>query len=440
MSAVTAVEPATHGSASATRLIVAASLGNALEFYEILVYGYFAVTVSKVFFPATNQAVSILVTLGTVGISYLSRPVGAIFLGGYGDRRGRKRALTLSIVLMTVGTGLMTIMPSYAWLATLVPGHPSLGLLSPILVIAARLVQGFSVGGEFASSTTFLVEHRPDRAGFFASWQWTSQGLAALVATGFGALLSGTMSAENLQAWGWRIPFAFGLLIGPIGYYIRNNMEETPEFRTVTPARAPMRELLETQWDRLLLVIGTVIISTSSQYMLVYMPTYAIHELHLPQYLSYLAAASAAGLQVLAVPFVGICVDKMGQSRIMIAAATLFFLTAYPAFGLLASQGSLSALIAVVCWMALLKSCYSGALPSFMAKVFPAATRVSGLSLSYNVAVTVFGGFAPFYSQSLVDLTGSNLAPSYYIMATALLSLVSLLILGRRTDPPPIAK
>jgi MHS family proline/betaine transporter-like MFS transporter len=440
VSAVTAVEPATHGSGSATRLIVAASLGNALEFYEILIYGYFAVTVSKVFFPATNQAVSILVTLGTVGISYLSRPVGAIFLGDYGDRRGRKRALTLSIVLTTIGTGLMTIMPSYTWLATLIPGYPSLGLLSPILVIAARLVQGFSVGGEFASSTTFLVEHRPDRAGFFASWQWTSQGLAALLATGFGILLSGTMSAEDLQAWGWRIPFAFGLLIGPIGYYIRNNMEETPEFRAATPARAPMRELLETQWDRLLLVIGTVIISTSSQYMLLYMPTYAIRELHLPQYLSYLAAACAAGLQVLAVPLVGIWVDRMGQSRIMIAAAALFFLTAYPAFALLVSQGSLSVLIAVVCWMALLKSCYSGALPSFMAKIFPAATRVSGLSLSYNVAVTVFGGFAPFYSQSLVDLTGSNLAPSYYIMATALLSLVSLLILRGRTDLPPIAK
>jgi MHS family proline/betaine transporter-like MFS transporter len=201
-----------------------------------------------------------------------------------------------------------------------------------------------------------------------------------------------------------------------------------------------MRELLETQWDRLLLVIGTVIISTSSQYMLLYMPTYAIRELHLPQYLSYLAAACAAGLQVLAVPLVGIWVDRMGQSRIMIAAAALFFLTAYPAFALLVSQGSLSVLIAVVCWMALLKSCYSGALPSFMAKIFPAATRVSGLSLSYNVAVTVFGGFAPFYSQSLVDLTGSNLAPSYYIMATALLSLVSLLILRGRTDLPPIAK
>jgi MFS transporter, MHS family, proline/betaine transporter len=440
VSAVTAVEPATHGSGSATRLIVAASLGNALEFYEILVYGYLAVTVSKVFFPATDPAVSILVTLGTVGISYLARPIGAILLGDYGDRRGRKRALMLSILLMTIGTGLMTIMPSYTWLATLVPGYSSLGLLSPMLVIAARLVQGFSVGGEFASSTTFLVEHRPDRAGFFASWQWTSQGLAALIATGFGALLSATMSAEDLQAWGWRIPFAFGLLIGPVGYYIRSNMEETPEFRTVTPVRAPMRELLATQWDRLLLVIGTVIISTSSQYMLLYMPTYAIHELHLPQYLSYLAAASAAALQVLAVPLVGIWVDKMGHSRIMVTASALFFLTAYPAFALLVREGSLSILILIVCWIALLKSCYSGALPSFMAKIFPAVTRVSGLSLGYNVAVTIFGGFAPFYAQSLVDLTGSNLAPSYYIMATALLSLVSLFILGRRIDPPAIAK
>ena len=440
MSAITAVEPATRGPESATRLILAASLGNALEFYEILVYGYFAVTVSKVFFPSANQAVSVLVTLGTVGISYLSRPIGAIFLGDYGDRRGRKQALTLSIVLMTLGTALMTIMPSYGWLATLVPGYPSLGLLSPCLVIAARLLQGFSVGGEFASSTTFLVEHRPDRAGFFASWQWTSQGLAALIATGFGALLTVTMSADDLQTWGWRIPFAFGLLIGPVGYYIRSNMAETPEFSAATALREPMRELLVTQWDRLLLVIGTVIISTSSQYMLLYMPTYAIRELHLPQYLSYAAAACAAALQVLAVPLVGISVDKVGQSRIMIAAAALFFLTAYPAFALLARYGSLSVLILVVCWMALLKSCYSGALPSFMAKIFPAATRVSGLSLSYNVGVTVFGGFAPFFAQSLVDLTGSNLAPSYYIMATALLSFVSLLILRGRIDARPMAK
>ena len=197
--------PPSRSAGAATRLIVSASLGNALEFYEILVYGYFAVVISKVFFPANDEAVSILVTLGTFGASFLARPVGAIFLGAYGDRKGRKNALTLSILLMTIGTGLMTLMPSY----------DTIGLSAPVLVICARLVQGFSVGGEFASSTAFLVEHRPDRAGFFGSWQWSSQGLAALIATSFGVFLTSTMSAADLQTWGWRIPFGFGLLIGP---------------------------------------------------------------------------------------------------------------------------------------------------------------------------------------------------------------------------------
>src|SRR6516162_9846039 len=184
MTANTTAAPALHGAGAAMRLIIASSLGNALEFYEILVYGYFAVVISKVFFAANDESVSILVTLGTFGASFLARPVGAIFLGAYGDRKGRKNALTLSILLMTIGTGLMTLMPSY----------DTIGLTAPLLVICARLVQGFSVGGEFASSTAFLVEHRPDRAGFFASWQWSSQGFAALVATGLRVLLTTSMS------------------------------------------------------------------------------------------------------------------------------------------------------------------------------------------------------------------------------------------------------
>ncbi len=194
----------------------------------------------------------------------------------------------------------MTIMPSYG----------SVGLLAPVLVIAARLLQGFSVGGEFASSTAFLVEHRPDRAGFFASWQWSSQGLAAVIATGFGVLLTGTMSAADLQSWGWRIPFGFGLLIGPVGYYIRSHLPETPEFLEAGAARAPLRDLFVDQWDRLLLTIGAVVASTSSQYMLVYMPIYAIRELHLPQSVGFIAALAAAALQTVVVPFVGIWVDQ----------------------------------------------------------------------------------------------------------------------------------
>ncbi|HEY2526754.1 MAG TPA: MFS transporter [Xanthobacteraceae bacterium] len=422
MKVPTAAASVQQSAAAATKLIIAASVGNALEFYDILVYGYFAVIIAKVFFPAANEAVSLLVTLGTFGASFLARPVGAIFLGDYGDRKGRKRTLTLSILLMTIGTGLMTIMPSYG----------SIGLLAPILVIAARLLQGFSVGGEFASSTAFLVEHRPDRAGFFASWQWSSQGFAALIATGFGVLLTTTMSTATLQSFGWRIPFAFGLLIGPVGYYIRSQLEETPEFLDTAPARAPMRDLLVDQWDRLLLAIGAVVASTSSQYLLVFMPTYAIRELQLKQSIGFTAAMVAAALQTVVVPFVGLFVDKVGQSRVMIAAAILFFLTSYPAFVLLHAHASLAVLMLMVCWISLLKSFFSGALPSLMAKIFPVATRVSGMSLSYNIAVPIFGGFAPFFAQSLIDLTGSKLAPSYYMMATSLLSLAALIALRRR--------
>jgi MHS family proline/betaine transporter-like MFS transporter len=422
MNAITATPSEGHGAREATRLIIAASLGNALEFYEILVYGYFAVIISKVFFPAADEALSLLVTFGTFGASFLARPVGAIFLGAYGDRKGRKAALTLSILLMTVGTALMTVMPSYS----------TLGIFSPILVIAARLLQGFSVGGEFASSTAFLVEHRPDRAGFFASWQWASQGLAALIATGFGVLLTSTMSAADLQSWGWRIPFAFGLLIGPVGYYVRSRMGETPEFLDRGAARAPLRELLVGQWDRLLLTTGAVVASTSSQYMIVFMPSYAIRELHLPQSVGFTAAVLAAALQTVVVPFVGLLVDKVGQIPIMIGAATLFAVTAYPAFVLLGANASLLVLVLMVCWLGLLKSFFSGALPSLMAKVFPTSTRVTGMSLSYNIAVTIFGGFAPFFAQSLIDITGSKLAPSYYVIATALISLTALIGLRRR--------
>jgi MHS family proline/betaine transporter-like MFS transporter len=240
------------------------------------------------------------------------------------------------------------------------------------------------------------------------------------------------MSAADLQSWGWRIPFAFGLLIGPVGYYVRSRMSETPEFLGVGAARAPLRELLVGQWDRLLLTTGAVVASTSSQYMIVFMPSYAIKELHLPQSVGFTAALLAAALQSLVVPFVGLLVDKVGQIPIMIGAAILFAVTAYPAFVLLGANASLLVLVLMVCWLGLLKSFFSGALPSLMAKVFPTSTRVTGMSLSYNIAVAVFGGFAPFFAQSLIDITGSKLAPSYYVIATALLSLAALIALRRR--------
>jgi MFS transporter, MHS family, proline/betaine transporter len=422
MTSAAAAEDRVRSSAQDWHLIAAASIGNALEWFDLLVYGYFAVVISHVFFPTQDKLVSLLLTLGTFGASYLVRPLGAIVLGAYADRAGRKASLLVSILLMMIGTFLMVVMPSYA----------SIGIVAPILVLLARLMQGFSVGGEFGSSTAFLVEHGPDRKGFFASWQWSGQGLAAVLASAFGVVLTGTLSPEQLQIWGWRVPFAFGLLIGPIGFYIRRYVDETPEFLAAERTHRPLRELLSGQWDRLLLAMGVVIISTSSNYLILYMPTYAIQQLKLPAITGFIATLIGGIILTIGAPFAGHWSDKVGRITIMLATSALFLITAYPAFGFLAAHPSLAVLVLVVGWLSLVKAAYSGVLPALMAELFPTRTRGTGMSLSYNVSVPVFGGFAPFFAQSLIALTGNDLAPSFYLIGTAILSLIVLIIVRKR--------
>src|SRR3974390_3438483 len=210
-----------QGRPSTFKILPGAWIGNALEWYDILVYGYFAVTISKLFFPTANPTTALLLTFGTFGVSYLVRPLGALVLGAYSDRPGRRTAMLMSIVIMTIGTGLMAIMPTYS----------TVGIIAPIAVLVARLLQGFAVAGEFGSATAFLVEHSRERKGFFASFQWFGQGLAGGPAWPFGGVLFGFLSDQQLNSWGWRVPFFFGLLIGPIGLYIRKHVGETPEFR-----------------------------------------------------------------------------------------------------------------------------------------------------------------------------------------------------------------
>src|SRR5271154_2855184 len=247
---------------SFTRLIVAVSVGNALEWYDISSYGYFAVYVSRAFFPNSDPAISLLLTLGTFGLAFLIRPIGGVLLGAYADRHGRKASLMLSIVLMTVGTLTIALMPTYE----------TIGILAPIAVLAARLVQGFSAGGEFGSSTAFLVEHRPEQRGFIASWQFASQGLSNLLASAFGVGLTAWMAPADLTSWGWRIPFLFGVLVGPVGIYLRHHLEDA----TAPPAAqgSPVREVFLYQKSRVLLGIGALAISTAVNYLIIYMPTY----------------------------------------------------------------------------------------------------------------------------------------------------------------------
>jgi MHS family proline/betaine transporter-like MFS transporter len=418
----TAVAAAVPHRTSTFKVLAAASIGNALEWYDILVYGYFAVTISKLFFPTADPTTALLLTFGTFGVSYLVRPLGAIVLGAYADRNGRRAAMLLSIVIMTIGTGLMAIMPTYK----------TIGILAPIAVLIARLLQGFAVAGEFGSATAFLVEHSKERKGFFASFQWFGQGLAAVLASFFGVVLFSWLSADQLESWGWRVPFFFGMLIGPIGLYIRKHVGETPEFRDLGPAKAPVRQMFARHWDRLLMCIGIVILSTSSNYIILYMPTFAIKQLNLPQSLGFTATLLGGILLTFGAPFFGHLSDRIGRVRMMVIVSLLFAISAYPAFVQLVANPSLAGIVGIVCWLSLLKAAYSGTLPALMAELFPTATRSTGIAVAYNTSVPIFGGFAPFIAAWLVAATGSPVAPSFYLIATSLLSLLVLVIINIR--------
>jgi MHS family proline/betaine transporter-like MFS transporter len=404
------------------RVIVAASVGNALEWFDFLIYGYFAVTISKVFFPAGNETVSLLVTLGTFGLAYLVRPIGAIVLCTYADRVGRKAALMMSILLMMIGTTVMAVIPSYA----------AIGVAAPIAVLLARLLQGFSVGGEFGTATAFLVEHSAQRKGFMASWQWASQGLTGLVASAFGVALTGLLPPDELLSWGWRVPFFFGLLIGPVGLYIRSRMAETPEFSAAEPAQAPIRTLVAEHPGAVLIAIGASIISNSSNYLILYIPTYAVSQLHLPATTGFIATLVGAIILGTVSLAAGHWSDKIGRTRIMLVMTVLFFATSYPIFAAMVAYPSLATAILAAGWLSLIKAGYSGVLPSLLSELFPTAARAVGMSFSYSVSVTIFGGFAPFIATWLIAQTGDKLSPSYYLMVTALLSMAAIVAAGRR--------
>ncbi|MFM0283133.1 MFS transporter [Paraburkholderia sediminicola] len=400
----------------AWRVIVAASIGNALEWFDLVIYGFFAVTISKLFFPAGNETMSLMLTLGTFGVSFFMRPLGAIVLGVYADKVGRKAALTASILMMMTGTLLVAVMPTYS----------SIGLLAPAGIVVARLIQGFSAGGEFGSATAFLAEHGAHRRGFFSSWQAASQGLTTLLAALAGTSLTVVLTSEQLLNWGWRIPFFFGLLIGPVAYYIRKRIDETPEFLAAETTQTPLADTFSSQKQRLVLAIGAVVVGTVATYLVLYMPTYAVKQLGIPASAAFAATIATGVTQMVGAPLFGHFSDRHGRTGIMMGAASIFLVLAYPVFRLLEVHPTFEVLVGVQIFFGAVISAYFGALPALLSELFPTQTRTTGMSLGYNVAVTIFGGFAPFIVTSLISITGNQLAPSFYLIAAAVISLVAL--------------
>lgn len=410
---------------SMRRLIVAATIGNIFEWFDFVVYGFFAVTIAEVFFPTGNPTVSLLITFGAFGLAYFVRPLGAIIVGGYTDRAGRKAGLLLSMALMMIGTTFMAVTPGYA----------TIGLAAPIIITLARVLQGFSVGGEFGSAVSFLSEHGGGRKGFSASWQFATGGLITVIASLFGVGLTSLLSHDQLVAWGWRIPYVFGMLIGPAGLYVRSKIVETPEFiEAEKPETTPIKDLLRRHPLPVLLALGISIISNASFYILAYIPTYGVKTLHLPASTGFTATLVGGLILAIGCPLAGYLSDKLPQRPLlMVITCWLFVLTPYPAFYLMAAWPSLATCIIAVGWLQLCKAGYSGVLPSLMSEQFPVETRAIGVALGYSVSVSVFGGLAPLVATWLIAATGDSLAPSYYLIFTALLSLFALMAIQWRS-------
>jgi MFS transporter, MHS family, proline/betaine transporter len=407
--------------------VAAAVIGNALEWYDFIIFGVLIVVISRLFFPAESQYASLLLTTATFGVGFFMRPVGGILLGIYADQKGRKAALLLIIVLMTAAIAMIGFAPTYA----------AIGVAAPLIIVLARLLQGFATGGEAASATSFLIESAPaHRRGFYGSWQMVGQGLAVLVGVLLGALLTRSLAPETLDSWGWRVPFLLGLVIGPVGLYIRRHLQETEAFleaRGVATVRQSFGTTIATHLKQVLVCMGIITSGTISFYViLLYMPTFARTQLHLPLDQAFVAQSISLVCMIVLTPLSGLLSDRIGRKPIIIAALTLYLAVVYPLFNWIYDNPSFGSLVTVQIVLCCLLGVFFGSASTAVAEQFAARARSTGVGIAYNLAVMIFGGFAQFFVTWLIEATGSPIAPSFYVMFGAAIGVVAAFFLVDR--------
>lgn len=407
--------------------IVAAVIGNALEWYDFIVFGFFTVVIARLFFPSDSQYASLLLTTATFGVGFFMRPVGGIVLGIYADRRGRKAALLMVIALMTIAIAMIAFAPTYA----------AIGVAAPLIMVLARLLQGFSAGGEFASATAFLTESAPaTRRGLYGSWQMVGQGLAVLLGAILGTLLTRSLTPETLDSWGWRIPFLFGLIIGPVGLYIRRKLDETSAFLQSNRSSASQQgagSVLMAHVKEMLACLGMVVSGTISFYViLIYIPTFARTQLHLPLDQAFLAQSIGLACEVVLIPICGLLSDFVGRKPVMITALVLDLLVTYPLFSWVSASPSFGTLLTMQIILCGLFGVFNGPISTALAEQFPTRVRSTALAIAYNIAVMLFGGFAQFFVTWLIQATGTPIAPAYYLMFGAAVGLLAAFFLKER--------
>ena len=402
------------------RVIVAAIIGTWLEFFDFSTYALFAVSIGQQFFPVESPSGQLLLSLGTFGVGFVMRPLGAVVLGAYADRAGRKAALTLSIMLMVLGTALIALTPSYA----------AIGFAAPVLIVLARLLQGFSAGGEIGAATTYILTAAPQpRHGLYGSWQTAVQGLAGLAASLIALGLSASLSSEAMDAWGWRVPFLFGLLIGPIGLYLRRHMDEAPDGRPVLPsANAVLRSLFSCHSGLITIGLLSILGSTVSAYIIgKYMTTYALHTLHMPEGIAMLASVVSGSMIAIGAVLGGWLSDRFGRRLLMVAPRALFLIAVYPAFLIITGHGTAEILLLMIAILSLLQAMSGAAALVGLAECFPEAVRTAGLSIVFATGVAIFGGTAQFVVTWILDVTADPMALAWYLIATNSITTVALL-------------
>ena len=410
-----------------TKLLTAAVLGNMLEIYDFSLFGFFAALVAPVFFPLQNDTMSLLLTVATFGIGAFARPVGAVYIGSYADRYGRRAALSLTILVMAFSTAFMGIIPSYA----------SIGWLAPLLVVLARVVQGFAAGGELGGSMTYAAEHAPPRErGFFVSFVSGGSSASSLIAAFIGLVVGLLVSDSAMHSWGWRVPFLLGGLIGPIGYYIRAKLPETPDFQRealqATLPRTPLRDFLSKDLLRALPVWAMLIPTTVFVYLMIYMPTYAIKQIGLAPNQAFSASLVGSALMFVAFPLFGILSDRTGRKPTMYVALILGAVLVYPAFLYVSQARTLGALMLVQCVFSLICAAYTGPGSTLGIELFPVRNRMTAVSICFTLAIVLFGTLAPFNLTLLIAVTGSQLAPAYYVIGACVVGLIGALVLPDR--------